>query len=428
MTTHAMAASEMVDLDQRRVHRMAYTDPRVFEAEMDRIFRTTWVYVAHECELQAPGDYKTTTIGTEPVIVARADDGQLQVLSNRCRHRGASVCQARTGNARFFRCEYHGWTYRNNGQLVGVTYGEGYGEELDKNALGLARVPRVESYRGFVFASFNEQAPPLVDHLAGAREYLDLFIDQADGSDFEAVHGAQEINYAGNWKFQLENGCDGYHPNFTHRSFFAMMAGHGDKNSGKYMGSKAPALARGLGNGHGVLDQRASSGTHYADRVKLSPGAGPLIAALEEKYTPEELTRHLSNASSVGFNLTVFPNLQLIGTHIREIIPQAADSTTVRYTLLTIKEHPAELNRLRMRAHELFYTAAGFGVPDDGEMFLRLEAGLGSQVDWLLLSRGTGREHVTGQVTDGHITDEVPQRSAWTRWLTLMSADEVLTA
>lgn len=414
-------AADLVDLDGARIHRGAYTDPEIYRAEMDRIFKSTWVYVAHESELPVTGDYKTTTLGKEPVVIVRSQSGAIEVLSNRCRHRGASVCQAPTGNARFFRCEYHGWTYKNNGDLVGVTYGEGYDDGLDKSQLGLARWPRVESYRGFVFASYTADVPPLVEHLAGAREYLDLFIDQADGADFRADHGTQELRYAGNWKFQLENGCDGYHPNFTHRSFFRMMSGHGEADSGNYMDSKAPAMARGLGNGHGVLDQRTSSGSHYSDRVRLAPGAGPLLERLAERYTPDELERHLSNASSVGFNLTVFPNLQVIGTHLREIVPLDVDSTAVRYTPLTVAGHPEELNQLRLRAHELFYTAAGFGVPDDGEMFARLGTGMGADVDWVLLARGVHRQSAENGTTSAHITDEVPQRSIWLRWRELLT-------
>lgn len=413
-------AAELVDTTSWRVHRDAYNDPDVYQLEMDRIFKSTWVYAAHESEIAAPGDYKTTTLGSEPVIIVRTQGGAIEVLSNRCRHRGASVCQAVSGNARFFRCEYHGWTYDNNGALVGVTYGEGYDADFDKAEFSLARWPVVDSYRGFIFASYTEHVPSLIEHLAGAREYLDEFIDQAGPSGFRADNGTQEIRYSGNWKYQVENGCDGYHPNFTHRSFFQMMGNHGDANSGNYMDGEAPATAKGLGNGHGVLDQRSSSGSHYADRVRLSPGAGPALSVLQTMYDSEELDRHLSNASSVGFNLTIFPNLQVIGTHLREIIPLSVDSTAVRYTVLTVSDHPAELNQLRMRAHELFYSAAGFGVPDDGEMFGRVRAGMEADVDWVLLSRGVQREEQIGETSSAHITDEVPQRSIWRRWVQLI--------
>ena len=111
-----------------RVHASIYTDPAIFSLEQERLFRGPWLYVAHESEVREPGDYKTTFAGTQPVVVARgADDGVVRVLLNRCRHRGATVCNAEFGNANYFRCPYHGWTYRNTGELIGFPFKAGYG-------------------------------------------------------------------------------------------------------------------------------------------------------------------------------------------------------------------------------------------------------------------------------------------------------------
>src|ERR1035438_9736068 len=101
-----------------RVHRSIYLDEQVFRDELERIFYTTWVYVGHESEVRQVGDYKTTYIGLQPVIVARHDDNQIYVMFNRCTHRAATVCQEHSGNAKVFRCEYHGWLFRNNGELL----------------------------------------------------------------------------------------------------------------------------------------------------------------------------------------------------------------------------------------------------------------------------------------------------------------------
>jgi hypothetical protein len=110
---------------------------------------------------------------------------------------------------------------------------------------------------------------------------------------------------------------------------------------------------------------------------------------------------------------------------LREIVPLGVDATAVRYTPLTIGDHPDELNQLRLRAHELFYTAAGFGVPDDGEMFARLGTGLDADVAWILLARGVHRESEEGDTnSSAHITDEVPQRSIWKRWRELLAEPE----
>jgi len=107
------------------VSRLVYIDEEIYRTELDRIFGTTWVYVAHESEIPKPGDYKTTHIGETPVIATREASGALAVLVNRCTHRGALVCQYRKGNSPFFRCQYHGWTFDNGGALTGVPHPQG---------------------------------------------------------------------------------------------------------------------------------------------------------------------------------------------------------------------------------------------------------------------------------------------------------------
>ena len=83
-----------------RIAPSLYYDPDLFEAELDRIFYKTWIWVAHESELPKPGDFITTTIGRQPVIVVRDKTGAVNVLQNRCRHRGATVCEEHKGNAK----------------------------------------------------------------------------------------------------------------------------------------------------------------------------------------------------------------------------------------------------------------------------------------------------------------------------------------
>src|SRR5580765_5093160 len=94
-----------------RVHTDAYLEPELFDAEMERIFERGWVYVAHESEIANPGEFRTSVIGTQPVVVTRGTDGQVNVLLNRCRHRGSIVCRDETGRSSRFQCPYHGWTY-----------------------------------------------------------------------------------------------------------------------------------------------------------------------------------------------------------------------------------------------------------------------------------------------------------------------------
>jgi phenylpropionate dioxygenase-like ring-hydroxylating dioxygenase large terminal subunit len=127
-----------------RIHASLYTDPRIFDDEMERIFRRGWVFVGHDSEIPSPGDFVTRRVGTEPVIMVRSTDGGVAVLVNRCMHRGTMVCPADRGSARTFTCPYHGWTYDISGELLGVPYPGGYAS-FDKSAHGLTRAPRVAS-------------------------------------------------------------------------------------------------------------------------------------------------------------------------------------------------------------------------------------------------------------------------------------------
>src|SRR6476659_10397703 len=113
-------------VEPERVHRRVYVDPDVFELEMDRIFGRAWIYVGHDSQVPNPGDYVTTQVGRQPVVMARHTDGQVYVLENRCPHKGALVCPERSGHADRFMCMYHGWRFDGDGSLRSVPVHSGY--------------------------------------------------------------------------------------------------------------------------------------------------------------------------------------------------------------------------------------------------------------------------------------------------------------
>lgn len=346
-----------------KVHSRSYTDPVVFELEMERIFGRTWVYVAHETEIPEGGDYKTAAIGRQPVIVARSsDDNRVRVLLNRCRHRGATVCQLEHGNSNYFRCAYHGWVYNNSGHLAGVPYEEGYGEGFDKQQLGLIEVPRVSTYRGFVFASLSPEGPSLNEHLGNARQYIDRFVDLGP-EGIEVKGGVGKGGYKGNWKFQMENTVDGYHFSFTHAAYVALVA----KRTGQQ--ARPEGYTADLGNGHALL------------------GVGPARQSVSGLESRADL------AYGPGFNLTIFPNLALLFAQVRVIKPVSPDRTDVDIYPVRLKGALEEVNRKRLTEHVDFYGPASFAQPDDVEMFARCHLGQTADAPingngWVLLSRG----------------------------------------
>ncbi|HLX38769.1 MAG TPA: aromatic ring-hydroxylating dioxygenase subunit alpha, partial [Candidatus Binataceae bacterium] len=199
-------------VNEERVHVSVYTNGAIFADEMDKIFHRGWVYVGHRGEIPNRGDFRLKRIGLQPVIMVRDQHGQVQLLLNRCRHRGATVCQEGQGNARSFRCMYHGWTYHLNGDLSGVPSIEAWGDDFRREDLGLVKVPRVSEYRGFIFASLSPAGITLEEHLGRAREELDMFAALSDADEVEVVSGIHKYSYQGNWKLAAENSMDGYHP------------------------------------------------------------------------------------------------------------------------------------------------------------------------------------------------------------------------
>jgi phenylpropionate dioxygenase-like ring-hydroxylating dioxygenase large terminal subunit len=412
-----------------RVHRSLYTDPAVFTRELDRVFGLTWVYLAHESQLQEPNSFLTTRLGHRPVIVTRDKDGDLHGLFNRCAHRAATVCREESGVAKSFQCPYHGWTFRNTGELVGVPWPDGYGPQFDRAELGLGTITRVESYRGFVFGTLDESAPSLADHLGEARPWLDYWIDRAPGGEVFLRSAAHRMAYRGNWKLAYDNAGDGYHPAFSHRSLLQMAQRLGDSRDMAYFGrspDSGPMRVHYLGNGHSVIDQRPNyekPGDIWRNQ-RPQPGREWFEQRIREKY-PDDADRHLDLCAGSQINLNIFPNLLIIGNQVQVVEPLAVDRTELVWWASTIGGVPDEVNVLRMRTQEDF---PAFGEPDDQANFEEAQRGLAiAEVPWVLMNRGLGiegRQKVDdGGVVTAPVTDELHMRGYYAEWLRLMRKD-----
>ncbi len=406
-----------------RLHRDAYVDPALFEAEIDRIFHHTWVYVGHESEVPTAGSFTTTTIGRQPVILTRTEAGEVVVLLNRCTHRAATVCQEQRGQTRFFRCPYHGWNFRPDGTLVGFTFAEGYDDpDIDLADFTMARVARVASHRGFVFASLAPNGQSLAEHLGNAAPYLDLLVDLSPTGQL-AVGEAGQSRYAyeGNWKIQCENGVDGYHANFVHLAFLEGAAPEG--RALRMFNGASPCRAADLGNGHALLDQRPVVAPIFERQFAATPAGRAHKEALIDRLGEERAQEVMRTNGGLGFNLLVYPNLLAIQYHLRVVRPVSVNRTEVTLHPILFEGADAELNSNRLRGHESFYGPAGGGVPGDLEMFRRVQEGLAAEsVPWLSFERGRRRTIIglNGERI-GHITDEHPQRGFYRQWLAEMS-------
>ena len=377
-----------------KVHRSIYTDPEIFEAELKHIYEGNWIYIAHDSELPNPNDYITTVMGRQPVIIARGADGRLRGFVNACSHRGANVCRKRKGNARQWACPYHGWVFDNQGTLLDVKNeaGGGYLPGFDKADYGLTPVPRVESYRGFIFASLNADVLPLKEHLAGAAIFLDMFADQSEHG-LEVLPGQSVYTHHGNWKMQAENGVDGYHVDVVHASYFNL-AGQRARKAAQTSGKdevKAiqvlnPQLANGnydLGNGHVLIWFDVAN---YRDRA-----AGMQFERLVERFGEPRARWMAARLRQV----LIYPNVILfdgISTQVRSWRPLSPDETEVTVRCIAMKGESPDQRRRRLRQYEDFYSASGLATPDDLTEFDACQSGYyGRNAQWQDFDRGMAR-------------------------------------
>ncbi|MFJ8812341.1 aromatic ring-hydroxylating oxygenase subunit alpha [Amycolatopsis thermoflava] len=419
----ADAPADLVLAD--RVAGRLYTDPEIFEQEMTRIFERTWVWVAHESELPGPGTFKSTYVGRQPVIVSRDRKGALHTLLNRCRHRGASLCEKPRGKANGFTCPYHAWSYGLDGTLRGIPYPDGYEGVADKKDLSLRKL-RTESYGGMVFATFDEGIEPLADFLGDAKLWLDRFMKQGGGYPIKVL-GKHQFRFRGNWKIQLENTTDGYHFPIVHRSWMASV----DAETADMMSfmTDPAAITHALGNGHSVMQMVPE----HSD-LDVDDGSEPLQARFD--HVVAELSKTLDDAAvrklvramhGTGFNLNLFPNVSMSAAFFRVLRPISVDETLIEHIAIG-PDGPPELdvvNRERLRIHEHFQGPFGFGTPDDAEGWDRVQRGAQAAPDMpILVNRGLGREKDDehGWPT-AHVTDETGMRAAYRMWKQMMSDD-----
>ena len=387
-----------------RVHRRVYTDTDVFAAEMERVFSHAWLYVAHESQVADAGDFVAAHIGNRPVIVARHSDGEIHAFANRCTHRGMKVCAARRGSRKRFICPYHGWAFSTDGSLIGIPHGKGYNGKLDPKdpALALDHVARIESYRGFIFASAAAEGPSLVDYLGPMTRAIDNMVDRAPAGEIEMAGGGFRQKYAGNWKLHMENANDLMHASIVHAS--------------------SVDSAQAVANDHSYMGGFYKEGP-ITQETREDPANLAYRAAMIDAYG-ENRAEDIMGWDT--FNHLIYPNLILNPKHqqMRVLQPVSVDSTIVHSACFRLKGAPEELYRRSIRFLSALNSPASQITTDDIAMFNNIQIALNeSDSEWIELSRGLGddRPHDDGGDIGGVGTSELPLRAQYAAWRELMS-------
>jgi benzoate/toluate 1,2-dioxygenase alpha subunit len=372
--------------------RNIYTDKDLFELEMRYLFEGGWVFAAHESQIPQVNDFLTMTIGRQPILLTRDESGRLAGFFNTCLHRGARVCREKTGNRKVHMCRFHGWCYNVKGDLVNVT-GEkegAYPPGFDRTRLGLVPVPRVESYRGFIFVSLTDEVEDLKQYLNGAARFIDLIADQSPTGELEVVPGETAYTYSGNWKLTTENGLDGYHVPTVHANYLMTTQERVRKDAATPTKTfdisnwgKGEAGFFAFANGHGVL---YGPYFNYEDRSSFGQ---------YDQYAKKFGAEHADWMVKKFRNLLLMPNVLLMdqmSSQIRLVRPLAVDLTEVVTWCIAPKGEGAAARERRIRQYEDFFNASGMATPDDLSEFRNCQVGFAaSAVRRSDLSRGQTR-------------------------------------
>jgi phenylpropionate dioxygenase-like ring-hydroxylating dioxygenase large terminal subunit len=405
-----ISVSGLIESD--RIHSRLYDDPEIFDREIEMIWNKVWVYVGHESEVKKPGDYVRRNIGTQPVIMMRGQDGKIRVFHNRCRHRGNLICHHNQGNTGVLRCPYHGWTYSTEGALIAPTFDEAYEEGLQSADFGLSELPRVDAYRGLVFASLSDSGVSLEEHLGAAKPFLDLVMDRSPVGEIELSAGITKTRYRGNWKMLPENSLEGgYHGFFIHKFAFDLA----DSRTGRDRMVFHDDAVWYLPGGHMVEDFRSVDLKQPDVEYRKT-----YAEMLEDRYGAKLAGDLLPGKAPIVF---IFPNLMYVQTHIRHLQPVSVDQTVVYYQPAMLKGVPEEINRDILRQHEGSFGPAGFLAPDDIEILERTQAAIKARGnEWLFVGRGLHREHQLPDGTSvGHSMDENHIRGMWRHYAQVMN-------
>jgi len=428
-TRQADQMRRYVDAEKGVVDRRIFSDPDIFQLEMEQIFARAWLFMAHDSQIPNPGDFFLTNMGEDRVIVVRDNDGQAQVLVNSCRHRGNAICRADEGHATSFMCTYHGWTFDLQGKLVGVPgFKEVYHEELDRENWGLIKAAQVDSYKGFIFATMDGEAPPL-DEFLGDVGRLGISLI-ADRGDMKVAPGILKYVIPCNWKFASDNTWDWYHVGISHAS--AVLSGYlkrPDNPSPNSILAREHIVWPGE-YGHVVAGPAISEMINRERTATLG---------VEEAWRDaEQAQRSLGPAGirSTG-HPHIFPNLWIAAnsTQLSLRVPKTPTSTEMWFFTLIDEKLPADArDRYRNRANHTF-GPTGMLEQDDGENWgesTRAMFGVVSQRYPLHYAMGLGHgEVIRDEQGPPRIETQVNEHAqlwhyrAWADYMSAQSWDDI---
>ncbi|MFF0543198.1 aromatic ring-hydroxylating dioxygenase subunit alpha [Nocardia thailandica] len=408
--------SGLVDAQGGLLDRAIFTDQQLYRQELRRVFAPSWLFLAHADQFHKPGDFFTTYMGEDPVIVVMDKSRRIRAYLNSCRHRGARVLRADVGATRNFTCTYHGWAYDLDGKLVSVPNREGYPDSFDTDDWGLVEVPNVDSYRGLIFGTWNPDPVGLRESLGDMAWYMDAMFDHDDDGTV-VVGGVHKWVLDGNWKLAAEQfATDWYHVNMSHAS--ALMVLSPSKNPKTEIVHRAGRQYVGT-NGHGAGFPVHPKNRFNAKTVHEWTDYAALRARLGDARVEGPLT---------DGHATVFPNfsyLPVIGT-IRVWHPKGPDRMEVWSWTVVDKSMPPEVREAQRLYNLRTFGPSGIFEQDDGENWSEVQAishGFITNTVPLNYQMGLGSEREDGRYpgTTSELYSDAAGRAFYAHWRELMN-------
>lgn len=417
-----MDFKQFVNREEGWVDRSIFWDPAIYDLELKRIFGRCWLFLAHESQLPNVGDFVTTYMGEDAVVVCRRRDGTVAAFLNSCTHRGNRVCLADAGNARRFVCNYHGWAFGLGGELISVPEPQAYGSDrslFDQSSLGLKPVAQVASYKGLIFGTFDPDAPSLTDYLGDFAFYLDVLVDAEEGGT-EFLGGCTKAMLQCNWKFPVENFAgDSYHVQWTHEAGASAMI---SQRSFAYDLENSYSV-----NANGHCYEFGLDGVANAAVL----GEHEIIKYFHERraHVAERLGEIRSKIWGSVSSANVFPSLSFLSgvNTVRQWLPRGPHKTELRTWVIVNKAMPEALKELYRTATPRTFSPSGVLEMDDAEnweLSTRATAGVVTRQERLHYGMGlrTQMEHpkLPGAVYQGQLSD-ANQIALYEKWAEVMS-------
>lgn len=417
------------------VHRDVYVDAEVFELEMERLWSRTWVYVGHESQVPAVGDYATADVAGRPVMLVRGEDGAVRVMMNRCAHKGAKLVSEACGSTgAFFRCPYHAWAYNLDGTIRAIPLKSGYeGTRLAEceTSRGLSVVVNTVNYRGFVFSRLSSTGPDFDAYFGASLSSIDNMVDRSPEGRLEVAGGVLRYMHDCNWKMFVENLNDTMHPMVAHESSAGtakrLWAGRpADEPRPMAIEQFVPfASSYDFFDGMGVRvfdNGHSYTGVHGSIHSKYAPVPG-YDDAMERAYGAERAHAILGE---VRHNTVYYPSLTIKGAiqAIRVARPIAPDRTLVESWTFRLAGAPATLLRRTMMYSRLINSPMSVVGHDDLHCYRAMQQGLrASGNPWVSLHRDFDPAEIGAADRTVNGTSEVSVRNQFRAWARHMTAE-----